>query len=59
LLLTGKNGREIFFPANGFIDNGGTRYYFREAVYCWTNNKSIHISKWYDTKGRLHMRSDC
>ena len=57
LLLTGKNGKEIFFPANGFIDNTGQRYYFGEAVYCWTNNKSIHISKWRDSKGKLRMRS--
>jgi len=42
LLLTGKNGEEIFFPANGFIDNSGTRHYFGEVVYCWSNNKSNH-----------------
>lgn len=54
LLLTGKNGEEIFFPANGFIDNTGTRHYFGEAVYCWSNNKSNHI--YYvqrDTNGNI------
>ena len=54
LLLTGKNGKEIFFPANGFIDNTGVREYFGEAVYCWTNNKSNHIYyTQYDTKGNI------
>ena len=58
LLLTGKNGNDIFFPANGFIDNTGHRYYFGEAIYCWTNNKAYYNYKWYDSKGRLHMRND-
>ena len=58
LLLTGKNGKEIFFPANGFIENTGTRHYFREAVYCWTNNKSNSNYTWFDAKGKLHVQED-
>ena len=38
LLLTGKNGNEIFFPMNGFIDLGYAEY-FGEAVYCWSKNR--------------------
>ena len=53
LLLTGKNGKEIFFPANGFIDNGGHKEYFGKAVYCWTNSKSPYNYTWNDTIGNM------
>ena len=53
LLLTGKNGKEIFFPANGFIDNTGYRHYLGNAVYCWANNKSYHKYTWHDTMGNI------
>ena len=40
LLLTSKiNGNEIFFPANGFIDETGQREFFRDAIYCWSKNR--------------------
>ena len=52
LLLTGKNGEEIFFPANGFIDNG-RREFYGEAVYCWANNKSYNTYTWHDTTGNI------
>ena len=41
LLLTGKNGREIFFPANGFIDIGynNPRFVFTgESPYIWSKD---------------------
>ena len=57
LLLTGKNGKEIFFPANGFIDNTGTGHYLREAVYYWTNNKSYHTYIWHDTMRNIQEDS--
>ena len=53
LLLTGKNGKEIFFPLNGFIDNIGHRLYFGKAIYCWTNNKAYYYYAWHDAKGNV------
>ena len=54
LLLTAKNGNEIFFPSNGFIDDD-CQHYLREAVYCWAKNKYFNVSQWYDKKGKLHV----
>ena len=54
LLLTGKNGNEIFFPMNGFIDFGHAEY-FGEEVCFWSKNidKSLqcpYCFSYYNTK---------